>query len=445
MLLVQTTDIDLGYSARSYQDNAHRQRKQWTVLVWHRGSGKTEWALMELIHEACTLPPNPRDPRRFAYIAPLRVQAQDVVWDRLLSLAMRIPGVDVHKAELRVTLPNGAIVQLYGADNPDRLRGITLDGVVLDEVAQMPPSLFREVLLPALSRPGREGWCVWIGTPKGRNAFCEIYEKTLKAMDDGEPNAFADMRRASETRVIGEAMLMQARQQMTPEEYDQEFECSFQAAIVGAYYGREMARADADKRITRVPYDPAFPVVTAWDLGYGDSTAIWIAQQARFEVRVIDYLEASGVGLDWYVRELKAKPYAYAETLLPHDAGHGTMQTGRSLADAARDLGLPRVRVLDREPDIEAGINEVRRMLPKCVFDAERCARGIEALRQYRRDWDDRGQVFKPRPRHDWTSHAADAMRYLARGIGGRPDPATMRNMAMALPRQAAVWDPWAR
>lgn len=436
--------VDLGYQPRAYQDRAHRQRRQYTVLVWHRGSGKTEWALMELIHEACTLAPMPSDPRRLAYIAPLRVQAQDVVWDRLLALTAKIPGAEPNKAELRVRLPNGAIIQLYGADNPDRLRGITLDGCVLDEVAQMPPSLFTEVLLPALSRPHREGWCVWIGTPKGRNSFCEIYERTRDAMARGEPTAFADMQRASETAVIGEQALMRARAQMTPEEYDQEFECSFQAAIVGAYYGREMAQAEADGRITRVPYDPGAPVVTAWDLGYGDSTSIWIAQRTRMEVRILDHLEASGVGLDWYVRALQAKPYAYTETILPHDAGHGSIQTGRALVDTLRELGMPRCRVLEREGDIEHGIGEVRRLLPRCVFDAEKCARGIEALRQYRRDWDDRGQVFKPRPRHDWTSHAADAFRYLARGIGMRGDPVAEQRIAASLPRQAPAWDPFA-
>lgn len=432
--------VDLGYRPRPWQDHAHRHRRRYTVLVWHRGAGKTQWALQELLHEALRMEPTPDDPRRLAYIAPLRVQAQDVAWDRLISLATRIPGVEVFKAELRVVLPNGAIVQLYGADNPERIRGITLDGVVLDEVAQMPPSLFREVLLPALSRMGREGWCVWIGTPKGRNAFWDVYDATRKRMEDGHADAWADFQPVSLTRGLSDGALASARAQMTPEEYEQEFECSFQAAIVGAYYGREMAAAEADRRITRVPYDPGLATITAWDLGIGDSTAIWIAQRAGREVRLIDFIEGSSVGLDWYAGELHRRGYRLAETILPHDAAHRELIAGKSRLDTLRSLGLPRCRVLPAA-DVEDGIDAARRLLPACVFDAERTARGVEALRQYRRDWDERGQAFRPRPRHDWTSHAADAFRYLAMGL--RPaDEERERRMRGPLPR-IRTWDPY--
>lgn len=405
--------------------------------MWHRGAGKTAWAIADLIHEALSMAPTPADPRRFAYIAPLRVQAQDVVWDRLLATVAPLPGVQIHKAELRVTLPNGAIVQLYGADNPDRMRGITLDGVVLDEVAQMPPKLFTEVLLPALSRAGRAGWCVWIGTPKGRNAFWQVYDETSRDMLAGSPEHFADMQRASDTGGLDKAMLDQARSMMQPEEYEQEFECSFQAAIVGAYYGREIAAAEAEGRICRVPYDPSLPTTTAWDLGYGDSTVIWVAQRHRLETRVIDCIQGNGVGLDWYAAELAKRPYKLTETILPHDAGSGTLQTGKSVDGMLRTLNLPRIRVLPRD-DVEPGIEAVRRLLPSCVFDAERCPRGLEALRQYRRAWDDKGQVFRPTPLHDWTSDYADAFRYLAMGL--RPAEVIERPR---LPRTTPAWDPY--
>ncbi|CAB4126772.1 hypothetical protein UFOVP78_16 [uncultured Caudovirales phage] len=429
--------IDLGYRPRPWQEAAHRGKRRWSVLVWHRGAGKTAWALPELVHEALSLEPVPSDPRRFAYIAPLRVQAQDVVWDRLLALVAPLPGVVVHKAELRVTLPNGAIVQLYGADNPDRLRGITLDGVVLDEVAQMPPSLFTEVLLPALNRDGRPGWCVWIGTPKGRNAFWQVYDSTKRRAEGGATDAFADFQPVSKTQGIAADQLADARSQMTAEEYEQEFECSFQAAIVGAYYGREMAQAEADQRITRVPYTPGVPCVTAWDIGHSDSTVVWVVQRVGLEVRVLDCIANSHARIDWYAGELAKRPYTLTDTILPHDAGNDSVQTSKSVATLLREAGMPRIRVLPRE-DIEPGIAAVRRLLPSCVFDADRCARGLEALRQYKRQWDDRNQVFRPAPLHDWTSDYADAFRYLA--VGLRPGEAVRRPQ---MPRIAPAWDPY--
>jgi len=345
--------------------------------------------------------------------------------------------VQTNKAELSITLPNGALVQLYGADNPDRIRGITLDGVVLDEVAQMPPSMFREVLLPALSRLDREGWCVWIGTPKGRNAFWEVYESTRRRMDAGDvANAYAEMRRVSDTQGLSAEALAQARAQMTPEEYEQEFECSFTAAIVGAYYGREMAQAEADGRITRVAYDPRFPVATAWDLGIGDSTVVWVIQRAGRELRWIDCIEGSGVGLDWYAAELAKRPYKLTETILPHDAEARELIAGKSRLETLRSLGLPRCRVLPRQA-VEDRINALRLLLPSSVFDAERCARGIEALRQYRRAWDEKGQVFRPHPLHDWTSHFADAAGYGALGLRPAESASTHR------PAAAPAWDPY--
>jgi hypothetical protein len=426
-------DLKLPYQARPWQWQAHLARKRWTALVWPRRAGKTEWAIQELV--PCALEAAGRPMPRFAYIAPLRVQAQDVVWDRLLAMVRPIPGTEINKAELRVTLPGGAIVQLYGADNPDRLRGIALDGVVLDEVAQMPPSLFREVLRPALADRG--GWAVWIGTPKGRNAFWEVYDSTRRRMLDGAGDAYAELQRASDLCHLPEAELAAARSMMTPEEYDQEFECSFQAAIVGAYYGREMAQAEADKRIARVPYVPGLPCVTAWDIGHGDSTVVWVAQRVGLETRILHCLANSHARIDWYAGELAKLPYTLTETILPHDAGNESVQTSKSVATLLREAGMPRIRVLPRE-DIEPGIAAVRRLLPSCVFDEDRCARGVEALRQYRRQWDERNQAFRPAPLHDWTSDYADAFRYLA--VGMRQAEAVARPR---LPQIAPAWDPY--
>lgn len=393
------------------------------MLVVHRRAGKTVANLADLIDAALRCP---LERPRYAYLAPLYKQAKAVAWDYLKAMTAALPDRVAHEAELRVELPNGARIQLYGADNPDALRGIYLDGAVLDEYAQMVPKAWTEVIGPALA--DRKGFATFIGTPKGRNAFCELYEKAK-----GDPNWYTALHRASETGLLPEDALSQARAEMAPEEYEQEFECSFQAALVGAYYGKQMAEAERAGRITRVPWDPACTVDTAWDLGIDDATSIWFVQQVGREVRVIDFYEASGAGAEHYAKVLKEKPYTYGKHLLPHDVEHQEWGSGKSRADVLRNLGL-RITTVPLAP-VEDGIQAVRSLLPRCWFDAENCKRGLEAMRQYQREYDDKLQTFKARPRHDWASHAADAFRYLAQGL--RTTPAEDRR-----PMQSTDYDP---
>lgn len=402
----RTERISTGYQPRPLQAEIHRSLKRFSVLVCHRRFGKTVLCINELIDRALR---NRLDRPRYAYLAPYYRQAKAVAWDYLKAYTAPIPGVEKNEAELRVDLPNEARIQLFGADNYDALRGIYLDGVVLDEYAQMPPKAWSEVIRPALS--DREGFAVFIGTPKGRNAFCDLFEAARR-----DPAWFAMLYRASETGVLPKDELQANRLAMSPEEYAQEFECSFQAAIVGSYYGQLLSTADEEGRTGHVPWHSATPVVTAWDLGIGDSTAIWFAQWVGRELRVIDYYEASGVGIEHYAKVVSERPYTYEEHILPHDAGADQLATGTSLANTLRSLGLQNVTVLPRGR-LEDGIQAARTLIPKCWFDETKCAQGLEALRQYRREWDEKMQVFKPRPLHDWASHGADAFRYLAVGI----------------------------
>ena len=400
--------VSTGYQPRPLQAQLHREVKRFNVLVAHRRFGKTVWAVNELIDQ-CLRCPKP-DPR-YAYIAPFFNQAKDIAWEYLKRYTAPIPGATPNESELRVDLPGGRRIRLYGADNADRMRGIYLDGVVLDEPAQMEPRVWSEIIRPALA--DREGWAVFIGTPMGRNAFHDRYE-TAK----GDPAWRASLFRASETGIIPQAELDAARRDMTPEQYEQEFECSFEAAIVGAYYGRELAAAEKDKRITSVPWEPRSQVWTAWDLGIGDSTAIWFAQQVGNEVRIIDFIENSGVALSWYAAEIherRQRGWVFAEHLLPHDAEARELGTGKSRMETLDGLGI-RGKLLPADK-VDDGISAARMLLPRCWFDAERCRRGLEALRQYRTEWDDKRKVFRDRPLHDWTSHAADAFRYLAMGL----------------------------
>lgn len=424
-MAARSVQISTGYGPRPHQQRVHRTLKRFNVLVAHRRFGKTVCCVNELVHGAlsCQL----KDPR-YAYVAPLRNQAKDVAWEYIKSYTRAIPGYEANESELRVDLPGGRRIRLYGADNPDQLRGLYLDGVVFDEFAQMQPRIWSEVVRPALVDRG--GWAIFIGTPMGRNAFCELYEA---ALTDASGDWHAMMFKASETGIVPAAELEAAKRSMTEDQFAQEFECSFEAAIAGAYYGRMMTQAEADGRICKLPWEPKLPVTTAWDLGIGDSTAIWFCQQVGHETRIIDYYEASGEGMVHYVKVLREKPYAYREHILPHDADVRLQdEQGRTRREILYSLGITG-RVLSTSK-VDDGIEAVRQTLPQCWFDGEKCARGLEALRQYRKDYDEKLKTFRDKPLHDWTSHAADAFRYLAVGLRPVYTPRARK------PRQEGSW-----
>jgi phage terminase large subunit len=383
-------------------------------MACHRRAGKTVACVADLILDAKH---TKKQDARFGYIAPLYNQAKDIAWIYVKRLTCDIPGVTLNESELRADFPGGARVRLYGADNPDRLRGGYFDGVILDEYADMRPSVWGEVIRPMLMDRG--GWAAFIGTPKGRNEFYRVFNRAQTA-----PDWFALLLKASESGLISAAEIEDARKELTPEQFEQELECSFEAAILGAYWGKELAQLERDDRITDVPYEPILPVHTAWDLGVGDSTSIWFFQVSGSEVRVIDHYENHGQGLPHYASVLASKPYHYGDDWVPHDAKVKELGTGRTRVETLISLGrkphiVPAHKVMD-------GINAVRLTLPRVWFDKYRCADGIEALRQYQAEYDEKARTFKDNPRHDWTSHSADAMRYLAiayREIKAPPAP----------------------
>ncbi|MGE0119613.1 MAG: terminase family protein [Dongiaceae bacterium] len=352
-----------GYRARPGQAALHADPARFKVVVAHRRFGKTVFAVMELLRGAAAA--TARAPR-FAYVAPLYRQAKAVVWDYLKHYARDIAGARFHETELRCDLPNGARISLYGADDPDSLRGLYFDGVVLDEYAQMDPRAWSEVIRPALA--DRQGWAIFIGTPLGRNGFWRLYEQAKAA-----PGWRAALFRAGETGVLPAAELAAAKQTMSEAEYRQEFECSFDAAIRGAYYAAEIAAAEAGGRIARVACEPGLPVHTAWDLGVGDATAIWFCQLAGREIRLIDYYEHAGAGLDHYARELQRRGYLYGDHILPHDARVQELGSGKTRVETLTALGF-RPRVLDAHR-LEDGIGAARLLLARAAGSTRRPAR----------------------------------------------------------------------
>lgn len=400
----QRIRVVIPYEPRAAFLPLHNRRQRWGIMVAHRRAGKTVACVNELNKAAitCTKPDG-----RFSYVAPYFNQAKDIAWTYLKRYATPIPGVQVNESELRIDYPNGARARLYGADNADRLRGGYLDGVILDEYADMHPSAWGEVIRPMLA--DRQGWALFIGTPKGRNDF---YERWVKAQAD--PEWFTLMLKASQSGLLNADELAAARLEMTPEQFAQEFECSFDSAILGAYYGIDVANAEREGRICALPADPALKVHTAFDLGKDDPTAIWFWQVAPNGIRVIDYYENNGVDLDHYAAEIKARGYNYGTHWLPHDAKAEILGMKRTRIEQLRAL-LPshEFRVVPNHTRMD-GINAARMMLKRTWFDAERCRFGIEALRQYHAEYDEKAKVFMTTPKHDWSSHCADAFRYLA-------------------------------
>ena len=410
------TVVTIPYKPRPLQLEVHRamESKRFGVLVCHRRFGKTVLSVNELIKGALTCP---KERPRFGYIAPTYTQGKAVGFDYFQHYSQPIPGRVVNQSELRIDYPNGGQVRIYGADNPDSMRGLYFDGVVMEEYGLHPAKTFSEVIGPCLVDRG--GWALFVGTPNGKNQFYEIAQHAKSMMASKDPEWFFAQYRASQTGLLDAAYLSSARSVMTDDEYRQEFECSFEAAIKGAIYAKELQALRDAGRVTSVPYDRSLPVDTDWDLGIGDSMAIWFSQSLRSgEVHLIDYYEASGEGFPHYAAMLSGKGYAYGKHWAPHDIVVRELGTGKSRLDVAREFGLrfevtPRVKA-DSGTEVEEGIHAARMLLPKCWFDVEKCKVGLEALMHYRRDYNQRLGEFKATPVHDWSSHGADAFRGLA-------------------------------
>ena len=397
-------EIELEYAPRSVFEDFHERTKRWAVVVAHRRCGKTVACINDLIYRALT---EDKENARYAYIAPYYAQAKSIAWDYLQRFSKPVMAKS-NQSELWVELINGSRIKLFGADNPDALRGLYLDGVVLDEYADMRPRIWGEIIRPLLA--DRLGWATFIGTPKGHNGFYDVYENASKS-----DNWFVKTLRASQTRLLPNSELKDAFNAMTEDQYLQEFECSFEAAIIGAYYGKEMRVLTDAGRLTKVEYDPMFPVHTAWDLGYSDDTAIWWYQVIHGELRVLEYHSSNGQPIAYYTGLIQSKNYHYGTHYLPHDARAKTLASGGKsiIEQISNKIPLESLKIVP-SLSLQDGIQASRLALMRAWFDAEKCQDGIECLRQYQREYDEDKKMFRDKPRHDWTSHGADAWRMLS-------------------------------
>ena len=397
--------IEIAYKPREQQLAIHElmDSKRFGVVVAHRRMGKTVSAINHLIKEALL---NQKEAPRYAYIAPTYGQAKRVAWDYLVKYAEPLGGTS-NISELRVDFW-GRRIQLFGSDNPETLRGQYFDGVILDEIGDQNPKIWTDVCRPSLV--DRQGWCLFIGTPKGHNHFKELRDRAEK--EDGW--GLLEFK-ASETGVVNDTELKAAKNEMGEDKYRQEFECSFDAAVEGSYYGQMLNELEEKKHMQEIPREELSRTFTAWDLGMGDSTSIWVAQLVGSEVRLLDYYENHGVGLDHYVKWIKDNDYLKAEHILPHDVRVRELGTGKSRLEMLEEAGLE-VKIAPRM-GLDDGIQAVRRLLPRCWFNVPKVQTGLNCLRNYRRDYDEKRKIFYERPLHDWSSHGSDSFRYLALGL----------------------------
>jgi hypothetical protein len=399
-------EVELDYQPREVFLDFHEREQRWAVIVAHRRCGKTVACINDLIYKALI---DGKEDGRYAYLAPYYAQAKSIAFDYLMKFSEPVRA-NHNVSELWVELINGARIRLFGADNADSLRGLYLDGVVLDEFADMKPSLWGAVLRPLLS--DRKGWATFIGTPKGHNQFWDIYNNATK--DDAW---YVKTLRASQTGLIPQEELDDARKMQTQDQYLAEWECDFESAIIGAFYGKEMRQLTDQGRIREIEYDPMFPVHTAWDLGYSDDTAIWWFQVVHGEIRMLDYHSSNGQPVAFYAgiiqsRE-KERGYVYGTHYLPHDARAKTLASNKSIIEQLSDkIPLKYLKIVP-SLSLQDGIQATRLALTRAWFD-HKCEDGIECLRQYQREYDEDKKVFRDKPRHDWTSHGADAFRMLS-------------------------------
>lgn len=377
------------------------RKERWACLVVHRRGGKTFACIQDLLHRALT---HKREgpALRYAYLAPTRDQTKDIAWGYLKAFTAQIPGVKVNEADLQVTLPNKATIRLYSGEAYERLRGIFLDGCVIDEYADIDPQAWHAVIRPCLS--DYQGWATFIGTPKGRNAFWKLWEEALR-----DPSWFTLLLKASESGILEPAELQDIKRGTPSHIFEQEYECSFAVGRPGAIYSKSIEEARAAKRISAdVLWFKEMPVYTSFDVGAPLNQRCWIWQMVGDRINFLESLSGDDnckTPADWANR-LKNKQYGYGAHFIPHDAA---MVNGGLWEQALKTGGLNNVVAVPRQYSVWDGINLALDAFPRIHFNESGCREGLESLDAYHSKEERDGVTIKNVPVHDWASHGADS------------------------------------
>jgi phage terminase large subunit len=405
-----TTDVgwELPYTPRPQMVNFHQRTQRYAFLICHRRFGKTVACIAELVIRALY---TRKKNAQYAYVCPFRSQAKAVAWNYLVEMTAGI-ATDVKVSELSVTLPNGAKIWLSGSDNINALRGLYLDGCVIDEFAQCRPDLLDAVIQPCLL--DRRGWLVIIGTAYGRlNKFYDYYNKSK----EDEEWFHADIK-VYDSDVIPSAEIARIREAISEAKFNQEFLNDFSAELVGTYYAAQINELEQKGHLptNTTLYNSDLDVQVSFDIGRGDNTVAWFWQETAHGVHIIDYYTNNGEQAQHYIDMLKSKPYTLAKIHLPHDAKAKTFATNKSALEQfveAFNNTDTQVHIVPKL-SVEDGIEAVRQLLRYTTFDYDKCYYGVECLRVYRKKWDEVNQVFLKTPLHDYSSDTADSFRYLA-------------------------------
>lgn len=391
-------EIDTGKIKRFYK-------------VWHRRSGK------DLTDMAIAAKRMVEVKGLVSYVFPTLTQGRDVLWKGMTREGIRF--IDLIPSRFMVGKPNdtrmtietknGSIFRVDGADNPDRLRGGNPQTVIFSEWSEHDPYAW-DVVRPILAENG--GIAIFNLTPKGENHAYEMFQMAEKS-----DSWWSQVLTVEDTKAISEEVLKTELAEIIEKNgddaiYQQEYMCSFTTPVQGSYYGAQMKRAEKEGRISGVPYQTESLVNTYWDLGIDDSTTIWFTQNIGREIHLVDYYETSGEGLAYYKKILEEKGYLYGEHWAPHDIQVRELGTGKSRIETARELGIN--FMVAPKLSIEDGIEAGRNILSRCWFDREKCQRGMTALKSYHKEWDEKNKTYKNHPKHDWSSHGADAFRIMA-------------------------------
>jgi len=408
--------VPYNFSPRDYQLpilSAMDSGIKRAVAVWHRRAGKDKTAIQieakKMLERVGS----------YYHFFPTYQQGRKILWDGMdrdgFPFIKHFPQEIIAKKndqEMKLTYKNGSIFQVVGTDNINSIVGTNPIGNVFSEYSVQNP-IGWDFIRPIVKENG--GWAMFLYTPRGKNHGHKMYEMARKNKD-----WFCQKLTVEDTGIITPAMIQQERNEGMDEDLiQQEYYCSFEGSLQGAYYSKQIRLAEQEGRITRVPYVQNIAVDTWWDLGMDDSTSIWFTQAIGKEIRFIDYFEISGEGFHYIAKELKDKPYIYGTHHMPFDVRVQEMGTGKTRAEVAESIGIRPLRVVP-QIGLDEGINAARMILSQCWFDEVKCEKGLDALKSYHKEYDEDRKVFKNRPEHDWSSHGSDAFRYFAVGYKER-------------------------
>lgn len=380
------------------------------ILVWHRRAGKDKECFNIMVKKAV------ERVGLYYYFAPTYKQGKKIIWENIdkdgFKMLDHIPKVLIKRidnGDMIIELISGSIIRIIGTDDYNSIVGTNPVGCVFTEYSLQNPNVWGYIR-PILAENG--GWAIFNGTPRGKNHFYKLFE-FAKDQNDW----FVQLLTVDDTNIFSKETLTREKFEMYKDLgddnlYYQEYYCNWNVAIQGAYYSKQFEKIEQENRITSVKYDDNLYVNTHWDLGVSDSMAIWFTQQIGNEIRVIDYYENQGEGIKFYIDILKEKGYKYDRHFAPHDIKVRELSSGKSRLETAEELGI----YFDITPDlpIQDGIDAARSILNRCYFDKDKCEKGINALINYTKEYDELHKCYKNKPLHDWTSHGADAFRYLA-------------------------------